>query len=61
MILIIFLVDRFFFEDKLAAGEVDTIDIKKDITLIAVVSCVGFKVFLRKYSNRLNSLVIFCE
>jgi hypothetical protein len=54
-------VNRSFFEDKLAAGEIDTVDIEENITPTIVVPRVGFKVSLGKYSSRLNSSVVFCE
>jgi hypothetical protein len=60
-ILIIFLVNRSFFKNKLAEVKVNTVNIKKDVALIAVVFCVGFKVSLKKYLSKLNSLVAFCE
>jgi hypothetical protein len=54
-------VDRSFFEDELAVGEVDTVDVEEDVAPMAVVPRVGFKVSLGKYSSGLNSSVAFCE
>ena len=55
------LVDRSFFEDKLAVREVDTVDVEEDVALIVAVPCVRFKVSSGKYLSGLNSLVVFYE
>jgi len=37
------------------------VDFKEGVALIAVVPRVGFRVSLKKYLSRLNSLIVFYE
>jgi hypothetical protein len=52
------LIDRAFFGDELAAGEVEVED---GVVRVAVVPRVGFRVSWGKYLSGLNALVVFCE